>query len=60
MIVQKATHDDLLTSIMITSKKFMNETVPGVYPDSKLNYKRICNNPNELQVTYINALDNLK
>jgi hypothetical protein len=46
MIVQKATHTDLLTSIMITSKKFMNEAAQSVYPDSKLNYKRICNNPN--------------
>lgn len=37
----------------------MSEGVQGVQLDSKLNYKRIYDNPKEYQVSYVDALANL-
>ena len=43
--------------MLVRSKKFMNEGMPV---DSKLNYRKIYDNPKEYEVSYVDALANLE
>lgn len=57
MKAKEVSYEDSLTSVLVRSKKFMNEGMPV---DSKLNYRKIYDNPKEYEVSYVDALANLE